>query len=577
METERLLEHARELPSEPGVYQFHSDDRVIYVGKAVDLRDRVRSYTDPRSDRIARMLREASQVEVAVTDTETQAVLLEANLIKRYQPRYNVRLTDDKSYPLIQLTSHEVPRIQITRDPDDDARVFGPFTSMSRVEMVVKALREIYGVRGCSDHKYANRDRPCQDFEIGLCTAPCTNEISVDEYIEDVDSVVQYLKGASGVLTDPLSQKMEDAADDRNFERAAHLRDRLKAARALHGGSGEAVYSREDETTRMDVLGVAVRGTEATVAVLQAEAGKLVDRSRQNLDVPAGESTADVVAAFIPQYYSDRALPDRLVLSDHPEDAEVIEWLSEEGIEMSVPGTGRERKLVDLALQNARRRIGGTDATKRLAHELELEETTRIEGFDVSHSHGTSVVGSNVTFFDGDPEKSGYRRKKLDDENDDYANMYRLVHWRASRAIEGRDDRRDPDLLLIDGGQGQLSAAERALEEVGWDIPVIALAKDEEVVYANGEVYYWDESAPELHLLQRIRDEAHRFAVQYHQTVRDEISTILDDIPGIGTTRSQRLLHRFGSIDGIRNASLEELQSVDGIGKETAKAIDTNL
>ncbi|MFC6765257.1 GIY-YIG nuclease family protein, partial [Natrinema soli] len=243
MNADAVRERAGSLPQEPGVYQFREDGTTLYVGKAVDLRSRVRSYADPRSARIRRMVDRADGIEIAVTDTETQALLLEANLIKRHQPRYNVRLKDDKSYPMVQLTAHDAPRIEITRDPDESATVFGPYTSKTQVETVVKALRETYGVRGCSDHKYAGRDRPCLDYEMGLCTAPCTREIDLESYAQDVTALERFLEGETGILTDPLRREMEAAAEERNFERAANLRDRLETVEAFHGEGGEAVQS----------------------------------------------------------------------------------------------------------------------------------------------------------------------------------------------------------------------------------------------------------------------------------------------------------------------------------------------
>src|SRR6056297_2373055 len=234
MQAETVRDRAGDLPTEPGVYQFLDGETTLYVGKAVDVRSRVRSYAVPRSARIARMVREADSIDVAVTDTETQALLLEANLIKRHQPRYNVRLKDDKSYPLVQLTDHAIPRIEITRDPDEAATVYGPYTNRGEVETVVKALRETYGVRGCSDHKYSGRDRPCLDYEVGLCTAPCTGEISEADYAEDVESVRRFFEGETGVLATPLRSAMEQASQDQEFERAANLRDRLDTVERFH-------------------------------------------------------------------------------------------------------------------------------------------------------------------------------------------------------------------------------------------------------------------------------------------------------------------------------------------------------
>ena len=578
MDAEAVRSVASDLPPEPGIYQFLQGETTLYVGKAVDVRSRVRSYADPRSARIRRMVRSAETVDVAVTDTETQALLLEANLIKRHQPRYNVRLKDDKSYPMVQLTDHDAPRIEITRDPDESATVFGPYTRKGRVETVVKALRETYGIRGCSDHKYRGRDRPCLDYEMGLCTAPCTGEIETEAYRADVAMVRRFLEGETGVLADPLESAMDDAADARDFERAAHLRDRLAALDRFHGEGGEAVQSHGEEAV-VDVLGVAIEGEAATVARLRAEGGKLVDRDRFRLAAPYGadQGIPEVLSAFVVQHYAERQLPDALLLPEHHGDEELADWLAAEGVAVRVPGAGREAKLVELALKNARRSAGGRDATGMLADALELDTARRIEGFDVSHAHGTAAVGSDVVFVDGGADKSGYRRKKLDDRNDDYENMRSLVRWRARRAVEGRDNRPDPDLLLIDGGAGQLGAAREALEDVGWDVPAVALAKSEERVVTPDRELSWPSDAPHLHLLQRVRDEAHRFAVQYHQTIRDEVGTVLDEVPGVGPETRKRLLGRFGSVENVREASPEELRSVPGVGKKTAETIAARL
>ena len=576
MDAAAVRDRANELPREPGVYQFTEEGTVRYIGKALDLRDRVRSYADPRGERIRRMVRSADAIDVAVTDTETQALLLEANLIKRHQPRYNVRLKDDKSYPMVQLTDHPVPRIEITRDPAEAATVWGPFTDVGRTEAAVKALREVFGVRGCSDHKYASRDRPCLDYDLGLCTAPCTGEISEESYRRDVADVKRFLDGETGVLADPLRRRMEEAAAAHEYERAANLRDRLSAVEAFHGGAADAVSAPDDRAV-VDVLGVVVEGDRAVVARLHAEGGKLVDRDRHVLAAPgANEPAGSVLAAFIPQFFAERPLPDAIVCSERPEDEEVETWLASEGVDVRVPGAGREARLVDLALKNARQ-YTDEDEVGVLGEALGLPRPDRIEGFDVSHAQGGQVVGSNVVFVDGRPEKAHYRRKKLEERNDDYANMAALVSWRADRALAGRDDRPDPDLLVIDGGEGQLSAAREALDAAGWDVPAIGLAKAEELVVTPDRTYDWPPDAPQLHLVQRVRDEAHRFAVQYHQLLRDEVNTVLDDIPGIGPERRRALLRHFGSVEGVRQASVDELTSVPGVGAGTAETIASRL
>ncbi|MDV7350650.1 excinuclease ABC subunit C [Halorubrum distributum] len=588
MDADAVRERARDLPTEPGVYQFRAGETTLYVGKALDLRDRVRSYADPRSGRIRGMVERADRIEFAVTDTETQALLLEANLIKRLRPRYNVRLKDDKSYPLVAFSDHEVPRIEVTRDPEAGAVAYGPFTDVGRVETVVKAVRDVYGLRGCSDHKYEGRDRPCLDYEMGICSAPCTGEISPEEYAEDVAAARRFFEGETGVLADPLRRRMEAAAEANEFERAANLRDRLEAVEAFHGEGGEAVSDRTDDRT-VDVLAAAVEGDTARVARLHSERGQLVDRSRHRLDAAAvedvdgGSSSADantpaaVLAAFLAQYYAEREFPDAVLLAERPADSDVVDWLEGEGVAVRVPGAGREAKLVELALKNARKRSGRDDPVGALGERLGIDRPERIEGFDVSHAQGTAVVGSDVCFVDGSAETADYRRKKLTERNDDYANMRELIRWRAERAVEGRDDRPDPGLLLIDGGDGQLGAARDALAETGWDVPVVALAKAEELVVTPTGTRRWDDDAPELHLLQRVRDEAHRFAVSYHQTVRDEVATVLDDVPGVGPETRRRLLRRFGSVENVRDASRDDLTDVDGVGDATADTLRERL
>jgi len=607
-----VRDRANDLPREPGVYYFLADERdpatravdaeaddgvaaaaghegpvleadetpgeVLYVGKAVDLRDRVRSYADPRSERIRQMVARTGSVDVAVTDTETQALLLEANLIKRHRPRYNVRLKDDKSYPMVQLTDHAFPRIEVTRDPDPDATVYGPFTDVGRLETVVKALRETYGVRSCSDHKYSGRDRPCLDYEMGLCTAPCTDEIGADAYAGDVERVERFFAGETGVLTEPLRAAMEEAAGAKRFERAAHLRDRLDAVETFHETSGAAVSNADGHGRQVDVLGVSLEGSNATVARLHASDGQLVERDHHTLALPDGtEEAPAVLAAFVSQYYAERDLPDAILCPERPDRQGLGDWLESAGVELRVPGAGRDATLVDLATKNARRGERTDTGVAALVEKLGIEAADRIEGFDVSHAGGADVVGSDVCFVDGSAAKAGYRRKKLDETNDDYANMRALLRWRAKRAVEGRDDRPDPDLLVIDGGEGQLSAAREALDEVGWDVDAVGLAKAEErVVTPDGSVQ-WGRDDPALQLLQRVRDEAHRFAQQYHETLRDDVSTVLEDVPGIGPQTRTRLLRRFGSVEGVRKASAAELRSVDGVGEATATTIRERL
>lgn len=371
---------------------------------------------------------------------------------------------------------------------------------------------------------------------------------------------------------------MEQAAEARRFERAAHLRDRLRVVESFHTDAAPAVMG-DEGTEVLDVLGAALNGETATVARLHSENGQLVDRDRHQLSVPPDgtDGLGPVLAAFIAQFYAERELPNEILVPETPADEDVTRWLAAEGVTVTVPGVGRKATLVELALKNARSSDYAEDGVTALGEALGIAPPDRIEGFDVSHAQGRDVVGSNVAFLDGEPLTDHYRRKKLSEENDDYANMRDLVAWRARRAQAGRDQRPAPDLLVIDGGTGQRNAALEAMESVGWTIPVIGIAKaDEQVIGPEGPLGLADDD-PARALVQRVRDEAHRFAVQYHQAVRDQVSTALEEIDGIGSARRQRLLRRFGSLDGIRNADRAELESVAGIGPETAERLVARL
>ena len=575
MDKEDLLLWTSDFPKKPGVYLFYSQDFPIYIGKAINLYSRTRSYIDPRSPRIQQMVQTADRIDISITNTETQALLLEANLIKRHAPKYNVRLRDDKSYPLVQISNHEYPRIEVTRDPDTKATVYGPFTDRKKVDETVKAIRETFGIRGCSDHKFSGRSRPCLDYDLGLCTAPCVDYISQKAYIEDVSSAEAFFRGAPGNLFQSLLEKMDSASHAQQYEQAATLRDRLNAVRGLHGG-GDAVQ-KHGELKTMDILAVSIEGNHSIVSRFHIEKGMLLDREQHILDTPLHSTPETILSAFISQYYADRILPSSIILSDHIHDPGIHTWLSSEHVNISIPTTGRESVLVEMALKNSRQNFVSKDAILAIQDLLSIRQATRIEAFDISHSTGEDVVGSNVVFADGYPEKSSYRRLKLKETNDDYSNMYDLIFWRANRSISGTDSRPDPHLLVVDGGIGQLNAALCALSDTKWDVPVIALQKPNDIVVTQTGNQKWPKNASHLHLLQHIRDESHRFALTYHRHLRDDVTTTLDFVPGIGPELRKRLFQNFGSIDGIRRASLTELCDIKGIGKQTAIKLKNQL
>ena len=575
MNSNELRDWISDIPSHPGVYLFYSNDFPIYIGKAVNLRSRTRYYLDPTPSRIKQMVQSADRLDIALTNTETQALLLEANLIKRHAPKYNVRLRDDKSYPLIQISNHEFPRIEVTRNPSPKAKVYGPFTDRKKVNETVKAIRETFGVRGCSDHKFSGRPRPCLDYDLGLCSAPCVGYITQESYMSDISSTERFFNGATGKLINSVTNKMTLASSNKQYEQAAILRDRVNSISTLHG-SGDLIQ-KHGESKTMDVLGVSIEGTRSIVSRFHIEKGTLIDREQHLLDTPENSSPAHVISAFISQYYADRILPNTIILSDMPEDMGIHVWLKSEQVEISVPTIGREAKLVDMALKNSRQTFVPVDATMLLQESLNLTNASRIEGFDISHSSGTEVVGSNVVFVDGYPEKSSYRRIKLNETNDDYSNMYDLIYWRATRDINGTDSRPSPDLLLVDGGSGQLKATLKALSDSHWEIPAISIKKPKDIIVTQSGDQMWPPNSPHLHLLQRTRDEAHRFANTYHRNLRDSITTALDSLPGIGPNTREKLFQNFGSVAAIRRASIDELCSVDGVGKKTAIKIKNQL
>jgi excinuclease ABC subunit C len=393
--------------------------------------------------------------------------------------------------------------------------------------------------------------------------------------MSDISSTESFFNGATGKLINSITNKMTLASLDKQYEQAAILRDRINSISTLHGGGD--IMQKHGESKTMDVLGVSIEGSRSIVSRFHIEKGTLLDREQHLLDTPENSSPGDVISAFISQYYADRILPNTLVLSDRPEDMGIHIWLKSEQVEISVPTIGREAKLVDLALKNSRQTFVPVDAIMLLKDSLNLINVSRIEGFDISHSSGTEVVGSNVVFVDGYPEKSSYRRIKLNEINDDYSNMYDLICWRATRAVNGTDSRPFPNLLLIDGGLGQLKAALKALSDSHWEIPAISLKKPKDIIVTPIGNQMWPPTSPHLHLLQRIRDEAHRFANTYHRNLRDGITTALDSIPGIGPNTREKLFQNFGSVAAIRSASVEELCSVDGVGKKTAIKIKNQL
>jgi len=544
-------------PQTPGVYIFYDGERVLYVGKAIDIRDRLASYRDPRTPRIARMVERADRIETRTTEDGRRALLLEANLIKRYQPRYNTRLKDGKSYPVIELTDHRFPQIRASRDPDARSTVFGPFTSMQTVETAIRTFRDLYGVRACSDHTLETRDRPCVAYQMGLCSAPCAGMISEAEYTERVETVRTFFQEDPGPVLDELEELMDEAADEERFERAGTLRDYRRALLDLLEG--------QESRDTGEVHAVAAGPERSRIGLATVEDNRIEDKAVHRLrGDPADDQEA--IASFLEQYYARNPLPDRIVVGTMPGDAMIEDWLSAEDTVLEEPESGRDRVLVD----TARSATGRTRDAVDFGDAFE-EDVERIECFDISHTGGSDVVGSDVVFVDGESVTGDYRRKLLEAQNDDYANMAALIGWRASRQVEGRDDRPQPDLLVIDGGLEQVKAARRALRHVGWDVPVVGIVKpDDRIIGADGSEL--DLPDPAWQILRKARDEAHRFANTSHTKRRDAVSSRLEEIDGIGPSLRKTLLGRF-SMDEIEDATVDEIAGIDGIGRKRAERI----
>ena len=596
------------LPNAPGVYLMKaSDSTVIYVGKAVRLRTRVRSYFREKSTSglTSQMIRYVTEVDYIVTETEVEALILENNLIKAYQPRYNVKLKDDKRYPYLRVTTNEpFPRIHITRKAENDGtRYFGPFVHVRSTRQVMKQLTKFFPIRTCTLPltETENKYRVCLDYHIGRCPGPCADKISVADYDEIVRKVCQFLSGNTDAVVKELTAQMEAAAAVLDFETAAKCRDTLKDVQQAITTQNMDSVSAADE----DVIGIAARIDIACVQLLRVRDGKLLEREHYYLNDADPESLATALSAFISQYYQNAVfVPKTVVLPIPIESVELIEkWLSEKRgsrVRLLMPRAGRLRKLQTLASKNAEILLtqreqnvvyssGVEPALVELQELLNLKHPLRrIEAYDISNLGDRFAVGSMVVLEDGKPASSEYRRFKIRsvEGQNDFAMMQEVITRRFRRAIANDEKfNKLPDLMLIDGGKGQLSAAQAAMKAFATstlpDIPMIALAKRVEEIFVPGtsEPIVLREDNPTLHTIQRLRDEAHRFAITYHRQLRQKSlsASVLDEIPNVGPRRKQALLQHFGSIEAIRAASLDRLLSVKGIPRSVAENIRKHL
>lgn len=587
-----ILEKVSHLPTTPGVYLWRDKyQRIIYVGKAINLRNRVRSYVQQdvnRSVKVTAMMRRAWDVETIQTKTEMEALILEATLIKEHHPKYNIMLRDDKTYPYVKITVQEdFPRLFMTRRLErDGAKYFGPFTDVTAVHHVLRILRSYYPLRTCKSMKV---ERPCLQYHMHYCEGPCMNYVTVESYRRYIDDIVALFEGKQVQVIQEITSKMEQASEDLEFELAAKYRDDLLSIQKVQEKQ-RMVTQRGD----MDVLGMAIDGPMVCIQLFFIRSGRLL--GRENYFVQhEGDSPELVMTEFIKQYYGGSTfIPKELLLPMDSVDRELFsEWFTSmkgQQVDVSVPQRGYKKDLIKMAEENAqnflaeRRRqwqytidkAGG--AVKKLAEVLDLPRLPeRMECYDISHMQGAETVASMVVFEGGKPAKREYRRFKLktvQGKPDDFASMAEIME----RRYGNEKDWPMPDLIIIDGGKGQLNAALPVIRAMGvTDVPVISLAKRIEEVFVEGESesVILEHHTPELQLLQQIRDEAHRFAITYHRRLRGKrnLESVLDHIEGIGPKRRKALYKHFGNLDAMRVAELEELESVEGMNKKAALAV----
>jgi excinuclease ABC subunit C len=591
-------EKALRFPDMPGVYIMKDGDgKVIYVGKANSLCNRIRHYLsqpqnmDPKT---RALLSEVADLDFIVTDSESEALLLECNLIKQYKPKYNVVLMDDKRYPVIKINPKEdFPRLEITRKiKRDGALYFGPYPSSQSIRQFLRSMRSIFPIRRCGiDIKEGVERKPCLDYHLGWCLAPCAGKTSKEAYMEVVRNLCRFLEGKSRGILKELKRKMKEAADDMRFEEAARIRDRIRALERML--ERQRVVS--DDMIDRDVIGLARMGSTLCALMLAIREGRVVGKRQWEIVAHMDSPPHEILTSIMEQHYSTASsFPREIIVGIHLPQAEELEaWLSGlagRKVRISVPRRGERLDLLRMTEENAQ--IAVRDMVSRKAppsigpEAVELSEIIglpkpplRIEAFDISNIHGQVAVGSMVVFEGGRPKRSEYKRFRIKyvEGINDFAMIEEVIRRRFERKGE-KGWERLPDLLLVDGGKGQLDAAISAMRGMGIEgIPAIGLAKRFEQIFVEGkpEPIELPKDSDALRLLQRIRDEAHRFAIEYHRKLRDKrtMESLLDKIPGIGKARKEALLKRFGSIEGIKRASVEEIASVPGISIDLARKV----
>ncbi|MCI7322466.1 MAG: excinuclease ABC subunit UvrC [Lachnospiraceae bacterium] len=607
-----IQEDLRKLPDQPGVYLMHDKtDAIIYIGKAVSLRKRVRQYFQPSHDegiKKRQMVEHIARFEYIVTDSELEALVLECNLIKEHRPKYNTMLRDDKTYPYIRVTMGEAyPRVLFSRQlKKDKSRYFGPYTSAGAVKDTIELINKIYKLRTCNRKlpKDIGAQRACLNYHIHQCSAPCQGYISEEEYAAQVNHALEFLGGNFGPVMKDLKTRMEEASEELEFEKAMEYRDLLESVRQIAQKQKMTNTDGEDK----DIIAMACDDTDAVVQIFFVRSGKIIGRDHFHVRVGTEESSCDILVDFVKQFYSGTPyIPREIMLQEAiPDMALLEEWLTQKRrrkVTIRIPQKGLKEKLVELAAKNAqlvlsqdkekiKREEGRTiGAVKEIAGLLGMKEISRMEAYDISNISGFQSVGSMVVYEHGKPKRSDYRKFKLRTVSgpDDYASMHEVLTRRFSHGMQEAKEleeqqmpeemgsfTRFPDLILMDGGRGQVNICLKVLEELGLDIPVCGMVKDDN--HRTRGLYFHNKEIPiDRHgegfmLITRIQDEAHRFAIEYHRSLRSksQVHSVLDDIDGIGPARRKELMREFQSLERIRSASVEELAAVESMNRAAA-------
>ena len=598
-----LEEELKKLPDKPGVYIMHDKiGTIIYVGKAVSLKNRVRQYFRPSTNHSAKIKRMVSKIdyfEYIITDSELEALVLECNLIKEHSPKYNTMLKDDKTYPFLKITTGEhFPRVLFSRKiVHGTGKYYGPYTSAGAVKDTIELLCKLYKIRTCNRKLPADqgRERPCLDYHIGQCSAPCQGYINEEDYRKSIESVTEFLDGDYSHILNSLTQQMQQASENMEFEEAAKYRDLIASVKQV----AQKQKITMDDVTDRDVIAVACDGQDAVVQVFFVRSGKLLGRDHFHMSVAEGDTRGEILSQFIKQYYGGTPyIPNVVMIQEEIEDSDVIsQWLSgikKRKVNIITPKKGDKEKLVELAYRNAqmvliqdgekikREQQRTVGAMEEIAGWIHLSGVRRVEAYDISNTSGVESVGSMVVFQDGKPARNDYRKFKIKTVKgpDDYKSMKEVLTRRFKRALEssaGFDIY--PDLIMMDGGKGQVNIALEVLEELGLSIPVCGMVKDDNhntrgLYYNNVEIPV-DKRSEGFKLITRIQDEAHRFAIEYHRSLRSkaQVSSVLDGIDGVGPARRKALMKHFMEIEKIRHASVEELMEATGINRGVAENI----